>query len=89
MNIYRQQLTVKYCIIIWMSDVKMAGLVKREHREQLQLWRPLLYCNRPTLSSSWYFMILWTGLMSRSEICSLCPSCCFRSYKVEVRGYLY
>lgn len=29
-----------------------------------------------TLSRSWYFMILWTGLMSRSFSCSLWPSCC-------------
>ena len=49
----------------------------------MQLWRPLLDANRPTLSSSWYFMILWTGLMSRSVICSLCPSRCFRSYRVK------
>lgn len=29
-------------------------------------------------------MILWTGLMSRSEICNLCRSCCLRSYNVKV-----
>lgn len=33
-------------------------------------------------------MILWTGLISRSEICNLCPSCCLRSYNVKVRGSL-
>lgn len=33
-------------------------------------------------------MILWTGLISRSEICNLCPSCCLRSYKVKARGSL-
>jgi len=33
-----------------------------------------------TFSSSWYFMILCTGLMSRSFSCSLWPSCCFSSY---------
>lgn len=32
-----------------------------------------------TFSSSWYFMILWTGLMSRSLSWSLWPSCCFSS----------
>lgn len=36
-----------------------------------------------TLSSSWYFMILWTGLMSRSLSCSLCPSCCRNSWRTE------
>lgn len=29
-------------------------------------------------------MILWTGLMSRSEICNLCRSCCLKSYNVKV-----
>lgn len=32
-----------------------------------------------TFSKSWYFMILWTGLMSRSLSCSLWPNCCLRS----------
>ncbi len=32
-----------------------------------------------TFRSSWYFMILCTGLMSRSFSCSLWPSCCFSS----------
>lgn len=55
-----------------------------DERQQLLLWRPLLYCSWLTFSRSWYFMILWTGLMSRSEICNLCRSCCLRSYNVKV-----
>ena len=38
-----------------------------------------------TLSSSWYFMILWTGLMRRSLICSLWPSCCLTSCRASGR----
>ena len=41
--------------------------------------RACLYECCHTLSSSWYFMILWTGLMRRSLICSLWPSCCLTS----------
>lgn len=37
-----------------------------------------------TLSSSWYFMILWTGLMSRSLSCSLWPSCCRNSWRQRI-----
>lgn len=34
----------------------------------------------PTLSNSWYFMILCTGLMRRSLSCRRCPSCCRSSW---------
>lgn len=33
-----------------------------------------------TLSSSWYFMILCTGLMRRSLSCRRCPNCCRSSW---------
>lgn len=39
-----------------------------------------------TFSSNWYFIIRWTGLISRSVICSLWPKRCFRSWRnLELR----
>lgn len=32
-----------------------------------------------TFSSSWYFIILCTGLINRSVSCNLCPRRCFKS----------
>lgn len=51
---------------------------KNERRKQCKthyhaMWKLI------TFSSSWYFMILWTGLIRRSLSCSLWPSCCRRS----------
>lgn len=44
------------------------------------------HVKQQTFSSSWYFMILWTGLMSRSLSCSLWPNCCLRSCQVTKKG---
>lgn len=41
----------------------------------------------PTLSSSWYFMILCTGLMRRSLSCRRCPSCCRSSWGQGQMGW--
>lgn len=40
-----------------------------------------------TLSSSWYFMILCTGLMRRSLSCRRCPSCCRSSWGQGQMGW--
>lgn len=41
--------------------------------------RPAVHPASPTFSSNWYFMILWTGLISKSVSCSLWPRRCFKS----------
>lgn len=41
--------------------------------------------SRLTFRSNWYFIIRWTGLISRSVICNLWPNRCFRSWwKIKV-----
>lgn len=41
------------------------------------LFPPWASCD--TFRSSWYFIIRWTGLISKSVICSLWPNRCLRS----------
>lgn len=42
-----------------------------------------------TFSNSWYFIILWTGFISKSVSWSLCPRRCFRSWGLQNKHVLF
>lgn len=81
-TLYLQIFNIPPCFVVVLQEVLESQNYRHLLNQSMLCYHTSIVhelIEQPTFSRSWYFMILWTGLMSRSLSCSLWPSRCLSS----------